>query len=85
MSKKKPDADKLREDANETAFRILQEATGEKPKTPPPGERSEAEKDPEAVKRGRKGGQKGGKARKEALTPEERSEIAKKAAQKRWG
>jgi hypothetical protein len=28
---------------------------------------------------------KGGKARKEALTPERRSEIAKAAAAKRWG
>jgi hypothetical protein len=28
---------------------------------------------------------KGGKARAEALSPEERSEIARKAAQARWG
>lgn len=28
---------------------------------------------------------KGGKARAEKLTPEKRSEIAKKAADKRWG
>ena len=32
----------------------------------------------------RRGGIKGGKARANALTPEERSEIAKKAAAKRW-
>lgn len=32
----------------------------------------------------RKGGLKGGKARAEALSPRRRSEIAKKAAQKRW-
>jgi len=31
-----------------------------------------------------KGGLKGGKARAEKLTPEERSEIAKKAAAARW-
>ena len=30
-------------------------------------------------------GKKGGKARAEALTPEERSDIAAKAAQARWG
>lgn len=33
---------------------------------------------------GRKGGLKGGKARAEKLTPEERSGIARKAAQARW-
>lgn len=64
-------------DPNETAFRILQEATGEKPK-------EDEGKDPAAVALGRKGGLKGGKARAAKLTPEERSEIARKAAQKRW-
>ena len=33
----------------------------------------------------REGGKKGGAARAAALTPEERSEIARKAAAKRWG
>ena len=33
----------------------------------------------------RAGGLKGGKARADALTPERRAEIAKKAAAKRWG
>lgn len=42
-------------------------------------------KDPAAVTLGRKGGLKGGKARAAKLTAEQRSEIAKKAAQKRWG
>ena len=32
----------------------------------------------------REGGKKGGAARAAALTPEERSEIARKAAQRRW-
>jgi hypothetical protein len=32
----------------------------------------------------RKGGLKGGKARAKSLSPERRSEIAKKAASKRW-
>ena len=32
----------------------------------------------------REGGLAGGPARSESLTPEERSEIAQKAAQKRW-
>jgi hypothetical protein len=33
---------------------------------------------------GKKGGPKGGKARMSALTPEERKELARKAANKRW-
>lgn len=37
-----------------------------------------------AVFLGRLGGKKGGKARAEKLTPEQRSEIARKAAQARW-
>lgn len=41
-------------------------------------------KDPAAVALGRKGGLKGGKARAAKLTPEQRSEIAKKAAAARW-
>jgi len=35
-------------------------------------------------KGGLKGGQKGGKSRMAALKPEERKELARKAANKRW-
>ncbi len=45
-------------------------------------------KDPHAVALGRKGGKrggkKGGKARWEGISPEERSEIARRAALARW-
>ncbi len=41
-------------------------------------------KDAAAVALGRKGGLKGGKARAESLTPEERKKIAQDAAKKRW-
>lgn len=41
-------------------------------------------KNPYAVILGRKGGLKGGKARAEKLSPERRSEIARKAANSRW-
>jgi hypothetical protein len=41
-------------------------------------------KDPAAVKRGKLGGVKGGKARAAALTPEQRSEAAKRAVSARW-
>ena len=44
----------------------------------------DTDKDPKSVAAGRKGGKKGGLARKEKLTPEQRSEIAKRAAQARW-
>src|SRR5688572_22661213 len=43
------------------------------------------EKNPAAVALGRLGGLKGGKARAEKLTKTRRSEIARKAAAKRWG
>ena len=42
------------------------------------------EKNPHAVALGRLGGLKGGKSRAERLTPEQRQEIAKKAALARW-
>ena len=44
----------------------------------------DAGKNPHAVALGREGGKKGGKARAEKLTAEERSEIARKAAAARW-
>jgi hypothetical protein len=47
------------------------------------GEEKESEMSPKA-KAGQLGGLKGGKARAEKLTPEQRKEIARKAAQKRW-
>jgi hypothetical protein len=41
-------------------------------------------KDPIAVAMGRRGGLKGGRARADSMTPEQRSELAKKAAAARW-
>lgn len=41
-------------------------------------------KNPHAVALGKLGGSKGGKARAAKLTPEQREEIAKKAAKARW-
>ncbi len=45
---------------------------------------AEKEKNPAAVALGRLGGKKGGPARAAKLTPEQRKEIAKKAAKARW-
>jgi len=42
-------------------------------------------KNPHAVALGRLGGLKGGKARAQALSKDDRSRIAKKAARTRWG
>jgi hypothetical protein len=66
-------------DPNQLAKSIIDIATGQKPDRDP-----EAGKDPAAVALGRKGGLKGGAARAKSLSSEQRSEIAKKAAAKRW-
>lgn len=66
-------------DLNQLAKRIVDEATGEIQPEPEIDEKKKA-----AIESGRLGGLKGGKARAEKLTPEERSEIARSAAQKRW-
>jgi hypothetical protein len=77
-----PRPPKLRPDVNETAFRIVQAATGEGAKPLPPAER--VEKNPDAVNRGRLGGNKGGKARAQKLSKRQRSQISQGAARARW-
>lgn len=49
----KKTAPKLRKDAAETAWAVVQAAVGEGPRPEPPAKR---EKNPEAVRRGRAGG-----------------------------
>jgi hypothetical protein len=71
--------EKRPKDTNQLAKLIADIATGE-------AEQQPAEtKNAAAVALGRLGGLVGGKARANKLTPEQRSEIAKKAAAKRWG
>lgn len=67
-------------DTNSLAAAIVEQATDEDDHGDDPYEG----KDPAAVALGRKGGQKGGKARAEALTARRRSDIARKAAVERW-
>ena len=67
-------------DVNALAAHIVAEATGEVPDAEP----EVPEKNPAAVALGRLGGKKGGPARAKKLTPEQRSESARKAAQARW-
>jgi hypothetical protein len=76
-SRKKP---KVREDINTLAVRIVQEASGQAPKTPDP----EVGKNPAAVALGKLGASKGGKARAAKMTARKRREVAKKAAEARW-
>jgi len=70
---------KGRLDLSQLAKSIVDQATGEEPVQP-----EQPEKNPAAVALGRLGGLKGGAARAKKLTAEERSEIAKKAAETRW-
>lgn len=67
-----PRYDALMADLNRMAARIVQQST----EPQPPKTAAQAS--------GRKGGLKGGVARAEKLSPEKRSEIARKAAQARW-
>ena len=66
-----------------TAFRVVQEATGQtEPEEDKPLDTEG--KNPAAVALGRLGGRKGGKARAAKLSPERRREIARMAARARW-
>ena len=67
------DRPKRPRDTNQLAKRIVDIATGEVDETPTPEEA-----------RARKAGKAGGRARAKSLTPERRSEIAKRAAEARW-
>jgi hypothetical protein len=72
---KKPSRPKNKQDAAD-----VDRAAGEGMAQP----QAKPKKNPAAVALGRKGGLKGGKARAAKLTPEQRTESAKKAAQARW-
>ena len=64
-------------DTNELDAFIVEQVTAE-PEEP------QREKNPNAVALGRLGGLKGGRARAEKLTEEQRKAIAQKAASTRW-
>ena len=66
------------EDINVIAKSLVDKTTKEPSEEKP-------EKNPAAVALGRLGGLKGGKARAQKLSAKKRKEIAKKAAQARWG
>jgi hypothetical protein len=69
-------------DANQLAKSIVDIATGEvEDRQPTPEEQGKSAK---AVARGQAGGEKGGLARAAKLSPRQREEIARLAAQTRW-
>jgi len=76
MTEKRP---RRPRDPNQLAKRIVDLATGEASDEDP-----DRNKNPHAVELGRLGGKKGGRARAEKLSPNERSAIAKRAAAARW-
>jgi hypothetical protein len=76
-SSKKP---KRSRDLNVLASEIVRAATEGEPETPA----KEDTRNPHAVALGKLGGKKGGKARADNLTPEQRQEIARIAARARW-
>lgn len=67
-------------DTNQLAKSLVDLLTGEKEELATEGDGN----NPHAVALGRSGGLKGGRARANKLTKEQRSEIAKKAAAARW-
>ena len=75
-------------DLNQRAASTVARATGEEPEEAPDDvqapESTLEERHAAAVALGRLGGKKGGPARAKKLTPEQRSESARKAAQARW-
>ncbi len=69
-------------DPNQLGKLIVDIAVGEiEDRRPTPEEQGKSAR---AVARGKAGGPKGGKARAIKLTPEQRAEIARLAAQTRW-
>jgi len=66
-------------DLNALAASIVDDSTSEVPRAT-----TSPDKDSAAVELGRRGGLKGGKARANSLSAEERSALAQKAARARW-
>lgn len=81
---KRSSTPKPRRDENQAAYDVLQKVIAQTEENAPVKPEKQAKKNPAAVALGRLGGKKGGKARAEKMTPEQRSEIARKAAAKRW-
>ena len=75
-----PKRSSTKPDLNQIAASVVAQSTGQ----PLPVVHLKSEKNPAAVALGRLGGLKGGKARAESLSENQRHEIALKAARARW-
>lgn len=75
-----PKRSRMPRDPNQLAKAVVEFATRQREPDP-----ELPAKDPAAVSLGRRGGLVGGKARAASMTPEQRRESARKAAQARWG
>lgn len=73
-----PKGERRPADVISNAVKVMRIATGEEPEDTGPDDDG---KDPAAKALGKRGGA----ARAAGMTPERRTEIAKKAASKRWG
>lgn len=72
-------------DVAQNALRVVEQAIGESLKPRKIVQFPPRKKNAAAVALGKLGGMKGGRARAAKLTPEERREIAQRAAKARWG
>ena len=75
---------RLSKDINQAAFQMVRRSTGteSEPSRPPRVSQSDISRVMSAM--GRKGGKIGGKRRMTTMTPEQRREVALKAAKTRW-
>jgi hypothetical protein len=76
---KGPKGEKRPADVISAAVKVMRIATGEEAETEP-----NAGKNAAAVALGKLGGARGGKARANAMTPQQRKAAAQKAARSRW-
>ncbi|MBV9659193.1 MAG: hypothetical protein JO295_13925 [Verrucomicrobia bacterium] len=78
-----------KKDFSQRALEIVEQTTGDGPLIDTAEKQAlraapQKQKNAAAVQLGKLGGMKGGKARAEKLTAEQRKEIARRAAKKRW-
>lgn len=74
-------SNKPKEDANQAAFRVVRELTGDNVPAPKPRRKR---RNPAALALGKLGASKGGKARAAMLSDAEKTAIARRAALVRW-
>jgi hypothetical protein len=71
-------------DINQAAFQMVRRSTATEDRAPSPPKVSTSDISRVMAAMGRKGGKIGGKRRMTTMTPEQRREVAQKAAKARW-